>query len=563
MTAVRRLTIFALLVLCAFAGFAQESASVRTTDPVTAGTDRDANDPRALRLSLDEAIRTAMNQNLGVQLQTYEYRISGQTLRSEYGLFDWIAAAEASQSSQETPTGSIFASDATRSTIVNASVNQIIPTGGQYSVGWTNSRTSVSGGGTFINPQYRSGLQLSFTQPLMRDFGIDITRRGITFARNNLGITEGSFRTALMDTVSSVEQAYLDLIYARRQVDVVKESLFLARDQARIVQIRIDVGAAAPLDILQPRVSIATTEEQLIGAVASVRNAEDRLRALLNLPEADWSRPIIPTDDVTFQRVSIDLDQAVARAIDNRPEMSQQRLDTENRRLQALYTRNQTLPTLDFGLGYDVAGLAGRQLELDGDGEPTGRVLSTGYGDAVSQLFGRDYPAWNIGVNFGIPIRNIGARATARAAELDLEQAVATTAQTRQNIAVEVRAAARAVDTYAQAIEATRAAREAAERNLEAERRRYENGMTTNFQVLEVQQQLTDARVRELAALVGYNKAVAAYHRAIGDILEVHQIQVGAPADIQEPQATSFFDRYDWLYYGNRSKKEEPNNDQQ
>jgi outer membrane protein TolC len=559
MTAVRHLITLVLLLLAATAMFAQESP-LRTTDPVTAETDRDVNDPAALRLSLDEAIRTALQQNLGVQIQTYDYQISGQDLRGSYGVFDWVSNGFAQQSSEETPTGSVYSASGFRSTILNVGVDQVIPTGGRYSLGWSNSRTSISGGGTFINPQYRSGLEFSFTQPLMRDFGIDINRRGITIARNNLGISEGSFRTTLMNTVSAVENAYLNLIYARRAVDVVKQSLFLARDQARIVQIRIDVGAAAPLDILQPRVQIATAEESLIRAVADVRNAEDNLRALLNLPASQWDRPLVPTDDVSYEPMTINLHDAVARAIANRPEMQQAQLSTDTLRVLAVYARNQTLPTLDLGVGYNLNGLAGRTLELNPDGEPTGRILSTGYGDAVQQLFNFDYPEWNVGVTFGLPILNIGAKAAARAAELDLEQAQATTAQTQQNIAVEVRAAARAVDSFSRQIAATGAAREAAERNLEAERRRYENGMTTSFQVLEVQQQLTDARVRELFALVGYNQAVAAYHRAVGDILEVHNIEMNPPK-VEEPSMYSFLDEYDWLYYGRPSDSEEKDND--
>src|SRR5205823_1210797 len=146
----------------------------------------------------------------------------------------------------------------------------------------------------------------------------DITRRNITIARNTLGISGEAFRSLLINTDQSVEQAYLDLFYARRNVDVQKEALFLARDQARITQIRIDVGASAPLDILQPRVQIATTEELLITAVATVRDAEDRLRQLLHLDPADWDRPIVPTDEVVYTPMTVDPEQAVAQAFDLR-----------------------------------------------------------------------------------------------------------------------------------------------------------------------------------------------------------------------------------------------------
>jgi outer membrane protein TolC len=163
-------------------------------------------------------------------------------------------------------------------------------------------------------------------------------------------------------------------------------------------------------------------------------------------------------------------------------------------------------------------------------------------------------------VTLGIPLTNIGARAAHRQAELALEQARQTQADTRQGITIEVRTAARDVDTFSKAIVAARTAREAAERNVDAERRRYENGMTTNFQVLEVQQQLSDARIRELQALVGYLQAVSAYHRSVGDILQVHNISVNAPPQPEEPRMFLPLDRYNWLNYGSRVKnlEEEP-----
>jgi HAE1 family hydrophobic/amphiphilic exporter-1 len=546
--------------LAATALFAQETTTTtttpRTTEAVTAETDRDVNDPRALRLSLDEALRTSLQQNLGIQLQGYEFQISNQNLRGQYGIFDFNTAANIHQSSRENPTTNPFQSSGGRATTFGASVSQILPTGGDYTVSIDSSRSTVTGGGTFVNPQYGNGLTFDFNQPLLRDFGIDVTRRGITIARNNLGITEGAFKTVVMDTVSNVEQAYLDLIYARRAVDVVKESLFLARDQARITQIRIDVGASAPLDILQPRVTIATSEEQLITSVANVRNAEDRLRALLNLPTSEWDRPIVPTDTIEYKPMTIDFQNAVAQALSNRPEVRTQELVTENAKVQALYTRNQVLPTLDFDLNYGLEGLAGRSAELDSNGDPTGRINSTPYFDTFSQISSMDFPSWNVGFNFGLPLFNINARANARAAELDLEQSKAAQAQTRQNIAVDVRLAARTVETYAQTISATRAARDAAEKNVDAERKRYENGMTTNFQVLEVQQQLSDARVRELLAIVGYNKAVAAFHRAVGDILTTHDITLQEPPLDQEPALGHWLDRYNWLNYGSRVQPE-------
>jgi outer membrane protein len=528
------------------------SPTQTVTSQVTADTDKDVNDPRALKLSLDDAIKTAVQGNIGIQLQRYGYLEAGQSLSSSYGIFDWFATADVERQSSQSPTISQFQASGSRATIANFGVSQLIPTGGTYSLGFNNSRGTTTGGGTFVNPAYRSSLGLGLNHPLMRNFGVDITKRNINIARNTLGINQDVFRGILMDTAVTTEQSYLDLVYARQFVDVVKEALFLARDQARITQIRIDVGASAPLDILQPRVQIATQEESLIAAVAGVRDAEDRLRAVMHLDPADWNRPILPTSLAAYTPVVIDQEAAVALALKLRPELHEQQLTTATRQIQYTYARNQVLPQLDLKLNYNAAGLAGRTAQLDPvTFQPTGSFSSTGYPHALSQVFANDFPSWTVGLNVGLPVINIGARAEAKRAELDVALARTNEEQTRQNIVLDVRKTSRDIDTASKEITASKTAREAAEQNLDAERRRYENGMTTNFQVLQIQQQLSDARAREIQALVAYNKSVAAYHRAVGDLLEVANIQVQEP-NIDEPSMFRSFDRYNWLNYGSR-----------
>jgi HAE1 family hydrophobic/amphiphilic exporter-1 len=548
MTAVRRL----FAVICVLGSMTLAAQTEQAAAPVTADTDKDLSNPRALRLSLDEAMKTAMERNIGIQVQRFDYLEAGQSLRSSYGIFDWFTTADLERQSQKSPTVSQFQASSSRANVWNFGVSQLIPTGGSYSVGLNNSRVATTGGGTFISPAYRSSLGLGLSQPLMRNFGTDVTRRTINIARNTVGINRDVFRGVLMDTAVVTNQTYLDLVYARQFVDVVKEALFLARDQARITQIRIDVGASAPLDILQPRVQIATEEENLIGAVANVRDAEDRLRALMHLDPADWDRPIIPTSPAGYTPMTIDREQSVAQAFQLRPELHQLQLTTATRQIQYVYARNQVLPRLDMNLNYNAAGLGGRTAVFDPvTGQPTGQFNSTGFSHALNQVFGNDFPSWTVGFNVGIPVMNIGARAEAKRAELDVALARTNEEQTRQNIAVEVRKTVRDIDTAAKEITASRTARDAAEKNVDAERRRYENGMSTNFQVLQIQQQLSSARAREIQALVAYNKSVAAYHRAVGDLLEVSNIQVEEPK-VDEPRIFTSFDRYNWLNYGNR-----------
>ena len=566
MTAVRRL----FAAICAFGAMSLAaqtrpsttpvptpnvaSTTEPVTAPVTADTDRDVNNPRALRLSLDDALKTAVERNVGISLQRYTFLEAGESLRSSYGIYDWFTTADLGYQNLQSPTISQAQSSATKKIIGKFGVSQLLPTGGAYSVTFDNNKQNLVGGFTTVNPSYNSDLTLSLDQPLLRNFGVDVTSRGILIARNTLGINHEAFRGAIMDTAVTAQQAYLDLVYTRQFVDVVKEALFLARDQARITQIRIDVGASAPLDILQPRVQIATEEQALIAAVANVRDAEDRLRAVMHLDPGDWDRPLIPTTPAAYTPMTINQEQAVTQALQNRPEMREQVLTTATRQIQYIYARNQALPKVDLSATYGAAGLGGTRLDQN-TGLP---ISSSGYPHALNQVFGNDFPSYTFGVSIGLPITNIGARAEAKRAEYDVSLARELEEQTRQNIALDVRGTVRAIDTAAKEITASRTAREAAEQNVEAERRRYENGLSTNFQVLQIQQQLSSSRASEIQALVAYNKAVAAYHRAIGDLLDVANIRVDEPT-VNEPQIFGrFLERYNWLNYGNRIQQPPP-----
>ena len=559
MTVVRRL----LAVICAFGAMSLAAqtkpatkpptatvtvaaATEPVTPPVTADTDKDLTNPRALKISLDDALKTAVERNVGISLQRYTFLEAGEGLRGSYGIYDWYATGDLEHQSNQSPTTSQFLPSGSKVNVWDFGISQTIPTGGTYTVGFNNSRVNQTGGGTIINPSYSSKLALGLTQPLLRNFGVDVTSRGILIARNTLGINRDQFRAVIMDTAVTAEQAYLNLVYTRQFVDVVKEALFLARDQARITQIRIDVGASAPLDILQPRVQIATEDQALIAAVAAVRDAEDQLRAVMHLEPGDWDRPLIPTTPAEYTPMTVDAEQAVMQALQLRPEMHEQLLTTANREIAYVYARNQALPQVNLNLNYSAAGVAGTVIDPS-----TGMVVnSTGYSRALNQVFSRDFPSYTFGVSFAVPILNISARAAAKQAEYDVQLSKVSQEQTRQNIALNVRSAVRAIDTAAKEITASRTAREAAEQNVEAERRRYENGLSTNFQVLTIQQQLSSARASEIQALVAYNSAVVAYHRAIGDLLDVASIKIEEP-QVNEPEIFGhFMNRYNWLNYG-------------
>ncbi len=488
----------------------------------------------ALPLSLDQAVKTALENNLGVQIQSYDYRILGETARGSYGLLDWNTTATLSTAKSEQATSDITQSSNSELQVLNLGANHLFSTGGFFALQFNNSKASEDSSAFQIPSFYQSSVGVQLTQPLLRDFGVDVTRRGINIARNNLGVSREAFRNLLLETVNAVEVAYYDLIFAQRDLEVQQQSLDLAREQERITQIRIDVGADAPLDILEPQVSIAQREQGVLLAEAALRSAEDTLRQLMNLPIEEWDRPIQAEATLEYRQLAIDVKSSVEKAFELRPELKQSMLQLENQKILQSYARNQVLPTLDLSASYRYSGLDQK------------------YSDALDQVTGADFPGWQVQLQFGLPISNTQARADARRAQLEFEQTTTNEAQTRQTILVEVRQAVRNIETSLKGIAATRAARDAAEKNLDAQRKRFDNGMSTNFDVLRVQNDLASSRSAELRALTSYQQSVTAFHRAVGDLLELRGIEVQEPAEFDLPK--SRLETLNWLRYENVSK---------
>lgn len=504
-----------------------------------------------MNLSLDKAIAIAIEQNLGVHLQKINVLDSEQSAKSAFGQFDPMGTAQLQKSHDEKAVTSVIVASKTEQELANLGLKQNLPTGASYSVAFDNRKTDSPYAYATVNPSYNSGLTFSFSQPLLKNFGVDVTTSNVRIARNTLGVSEETFKSEMIQTVLAVEKAYYNLVYARQNLDVVKEALFLAKDQARITQIRINVGASAPLDILQPNVNIAADEENEIVAQAAIRNAEDQLRQLLNLAPDEWERSIVPTDEATYKPMKIDVEKAVETAYANRPEIRSAELNIRNAKINNVYRRNQRLPQVDLQVSYGYAGTGGTQIRDPQTLEPI-TPIPGGLGDALDQIKSSSFPSWTVGFNVSVPIKNTSARAEAKRAQLNLQRQMTTMDQTRQNIAVQVRQAVRDIDTAAKSIVASKASREAAEKNLDAERKKFDNGMVTNFEVLSAQSDLSAARGREISALVQYAQAIASYHVAIGDLLKVHDIEVAVPKMPAVPYQS--WSKHSWLNFSHSGK---------
>lgn len=486
----------------------------------------------AVELSLDQAVDIALEHNLGIGLVRYDQDRFHFQIEQAKAIFDFGLQVDASHGKGTQPTASSLqgAVVTSKGDALNLTLAQLVPTGGTASFQWNNSRSETSSKNIFINPAYSSGATFSFSQPLLRNFGRLVTRYPILVARLNSRINRQAFEEQIITTLRSVIFAYWDLVDAQEQLGVAEQGLALAKELHERNKIEVNVGTRPPLDLVQSEANIATRDEDIIRAQARVGDAEDTLRQLLNLPAGDvWSRPIKTSTRPEMDPIPVQVDESIAAAMSARSELRRLQLAIDQAQLAVDYQRHQILPRLDATLSYGASGIGGTTFNFD---PRTGQVISQtpgGFGDAFSDLRNRDFPNWSLGLTFAVPLQNRGARATLAIDQIQLNQSLFQLEQQKQAVLTEVRQTVRRVQTAAKQIDAAKASRGYQEKNLDAERKRYENGMSTSFNITIIQDQVIQARSREVTAKITYRTALADYYRAVGKLLDHEGVKLEDP----------------------------------
>ncbi|UCE42491.1 MAG: TolC family protein [Candidatus Aminicenantes bacterium] len=488
----------------------------------------------SLNLSLEDCIVKAMKYNLGVAIDVltpenrqYALGVANEKFLPSFSINFYLA------DQQQASYSFLDAADTliTKQNQYALDITQEIPFGGNFSLSLDTSKYDTNRTGITINPSYRATLRLDYTQPLLRNFGYNISRREIIVAQNNLEISDKDLQRSLQDTVYSVEEAYWGLVASIENLKVMQQSLQLAEDFLERQKRAVEVGTEAPIEILSARSEVATREADILAAEANVKNAEDNLKLILNLtaenPNFEFSQ-IIPQEMPEFEKKEISLDQAFATALQRRPDLESSRIGIQNSEINLDYAKNQQLPGLNLSASYWSPGVSGTQLIYDRN-DPWGPPIDEipgGREDAFKDVFGFSYKNWSVRLTLDIPLNTFISRAYLAQARVDLQQATLMLKQQEQNIYLEIKRAVRAVETNYQRVEAYKVARELREQQLEAEEEKLKVGLTTPYFVLQYQRDLANAQTTELQAIIDYNLSLADLSRAMGISLEEKNISM-------------------------------------
>lgn len=478
-----------------------------------------------LSLSLEECILKALKNNLGLAAEMITPELASQnvTLAAE----KFLPGLTFNYNQQDTRTASYSFLDAsdvvmTRQNDYTIQLSQQLPTGGSLSFSLYNYVNDSNRRFQTINPRYGSTLRINFSQPLLKDFGFRVSRREIIVAQHNRDISEENFQKLLEDTIYSVESIYWNLVYSRENLKVRQQSLKLAQELLEKNKIEIEAGTLPPIERLTAEAEVSTRQADIIEAEAMVKNYEDQLKTVMNLAaeiKDVKNVSLIPTDSPETQKREISFEEALATALQRRPDLLASRIDLDNKQFNLSYARNQLLPDIRLQFSYWSPGISGDQILYKDNNALTGVIIGRIPGkrtDALKDAINFRFRNWSAGITLSVPLNSIFTHAYYAQAKLSLAQAKMRFKNQEQQLSLEISNVVRAVETNYQRAQAYRAARELAQKKLEAEQEKLKVGMSTNYLVLQYQRDLANALTMELKAMIDYNLSLANLDRVMG-----------------------------------------------
>jgi outer membrane protein TolC len=449
-----------------------------------------------VRLTMSDAITLAVEKNLDLQVERYNPAQQEAEYQKSRGLYNPTLQLNSSYSYDKS------LGTASEATLLNAGINQLLPTGATVALGFANS---YSDSYTTSNTYWQSQLELTLSQPLLKNFGreatelsIDTTRLGKESALHNL-------HAKLITVVANVRDEYYKLFSVQEELGVRKVSLDLARRVLSETQARVKAGVLPAMEILNAEFGVAGREKELIDAERAVQDQMEVLVQLLQLsPDSTVEIAEVPSRE----RYEVSVHNEIKRALTSRPELRGLKSNMELLELQTRVAGNRTRPDLLFSANIATAGL--------GDS----------YSRDMDRLSSGNYPVWGVGLTFSYPLGNRAAENDYRKNRLTLSQAALQIRNQEELIANDVRSAVRAIEANYKQLEVADRGRAFAEERLRAWARKAEVGLATTKDVLDVENDLATAKNNQIKAQVAYANAITQLWRATGQIMEKEHIHL-------------------------------------
>jgi len=495
----------------------------------------------SIRIPLKSVLLLALKNNLTIKFESLRPGIAETDINRERGVYDTLLSGQWNKTRSVTQVGSALGSSSSptvkqeRYTLDTRLQKKFTP-GTQAEIKMTHEEYMTDVLFQGLKPQYKGELIASVTQPLLKDFGISIGESMIRIANLNYQISQHEFKKRVMDTLYQVEAAYWDLYFSIEDLTSKEKSLARAESLQREFRIRINAGTLAPIEIYQADAEVALRRQDVIVAQSAVKQAEDNLKAALNLYDNEryWNMTLLPTDRPATEAVTPDMNGCVQTALAKRPDFIEAKLNIRAADIQVKYAKNQRLPRVDLIGSIGTSGIAGRPASTAGAFGLLYRGVESPWkghwSDVYDYMDDGDYYSYVLGVKIEFPLENRIARSQYARAKIQSAQAVTGLKNIENQIINEVRDAIRTVETSRKLIESATASLRLAQEKLKAEEKKYSVGMSTAHDVLEFQEDLARAESTLAFAETSCNKAMVNLSRVQGTLLEDKGLTLEAAA---------------------------------
>ncbi len=483
-----------------------------------------------LEMSLQDVIANTLKNNVAIAVQEFQSKIRKEEILTQEAVFDPSLSLEGNATQERNLVASAFAQPPkTKSNTqsLDLSFTQKLKTGTEYELRFENNRLETNSAFAGLNPQYTTRFEANLTQPLLKNFGLDINKSSLYIAKNNLDISDYDFKNKVIEVITDAENVYWDLVFSREDLKVQQKSVQRAQDLERRVKAQVEVGTLAPLEILQAKSEVASREEAVITARKLIQDNQDNLKNILNIPfdSPEGLKEIQPLDSPKFfVEAPVSLKKSILTALKKRPDYMKKKKELDNKHIQVKFNENQLYPTLDLVASFGLNGISGDAQAVGFP--PSVNPFGGTFGRSQERTFSGDFSTWEGGFLFKYPLGNRDAKSRLAVSQLEAAQLLMDIKDLEKTIVVEVREAARQINTDKKRVQAARVARKLAEEKLSAEEKKFEVGLSTSFNVLEFQTDLATEQSKELKAVIDFNKSKIKLRKVLATTLEKYNIRM-------------------------------------
>lgn len=488
--------------------------------------------PEPIRLTLNDCLIKALENNYDILAEAFTPEISEFTVREarefflpqlNFGYYNYNYNSLSNwfvQGTQYT----------TKTLNYSVGLSQSMITGGEISLGLSNSSTNTTQSLVTINPSYRGELSFMLTQPLLKNFGPKINRRNIILAKNQRDISVYNLKSTLIQKIYEVEQAYWTLVQAIESLKVNEYSLEHSKGRLEKTKEAARVGIKTPLDVLASETEVANWESRIISARSQAEKAEDGLREIINLAPDDsgLTKSILPVDKPEVQKKEITFEEAFKTALEERPDVARYQKELEKSILDVSYYRNQILPQLDLRFRVWYPGQSGNRLIYQDNNPLTGIIVDVVEGsraDSLKDVFALKYDNWYVTLDLNIPLQNFLSRASLARAKMAREQKQLEMEKEKKSVHDEIVSVFKELKNNEKRMETSALYRELMEKKLQAEEERVRLGLATSEWLFQYQREVTSARTEEIRAIIDYKISVANLEKLMGVNLKTKNLK--------------------------------------